>query len=512
MFHQKLRYGSILLLSVFLISAAFFYAPLLSSCSPLVSQMSDAQAAQLLRALTKDGKLPSESAVLDIENRFSKTKTGALAKLLRARIRFEAKDYSGAAGILNSPVFREKTTVADYALWLRGKSLQQSGNHVEAMNVFAELVRDFPDSLRTRESKMLWAASAAAANRAAVIPAYLSDLNEKKDADALLLTAKSYEQQADQPQAINYYRQTYFYGAGTNAAKEAEAKLTVLQQPLIAQNADEIKARADRFYAAKNYAEAANGYTNLINGFPNASSASVNLKRLTAFANLRKMPEAVGAFGLIAPTADEKSEAYYQLALGYARAKLWAQARATVEEMRGKFPKNDDTPKTLIAVGMAARDAKNSADETYFLRSAIAAYPNAIEVAGAQFELAWLEHENNNFPNSSQMLVEHLARYADKDTTNRGKAGYWAARDSEKAAKIAEACTLYDAVNYRYGANWYGYLAIQRVANLRSQGKCPSSQFTADSLIGKAVANLKTVTVAAETSTPVELARVEQRR
>jgi hypothetical protein len=34
------------------------------------------------------------------------------------------------------------------------------------------------------------------------------------------------------------------------------------------------------------------------------------------------------------------------------------------------------------------------------------------------------------------MLIEHLARYADKDTTNRGKAGYWSARDSERAAKF----------------------------------------------------------------------------
>ncbi len=510
MFSKNLRFGSILVLMIFLVSAAFFFVPLMSSCSALVTQMSEEQAAQLLRSLTKDGKLPPESAVLDIENRFSKTKTGALAKLLRARIRFEAGDYANAATILDSSVFREKTTLPDYALWLRGKSLQNAGNHPAAMNVFAELARDFPDSLKARESKTLWAASALAAGQAEQVPAFLSELNDRKNADALLLTAKAYEQQTNQAQAIAFYRQTYFYGAGTNAAKEAETKLTLLRQNLTAQNADETKARADKFYEAKNYAEAANGYTNLIAGFPSASSPSINLKRLTAFANLRKMPEAQGAFNLIAPTAAEKDEAYYQLAVGYARAKMWEQARATISEMQQKFPKNDRTPQTMIAVGMAARDARNKPDETYFLRSAIAAYPNAVEVAGAQFELAWLEHDSSNFAVSSQMLTEHLARYAAKDTTNRGKAGYWSARDSERAGKIAEACALYDAVNYRYGANWYGYLALQRVANLRAGGKCQTpANFAADSLIGKAVANLKTVTVAAETSTAKELARIE---
>jgi soluble lytic murein transglycosylase len=106
------------------------------------------------------------------------------------------------------------------------------------------------------------------------------------------------------------------------------------------------------------------------------------------------------------------------------------------------------------------------------------------------------------------MLIEHLARYVDKDTTYRGRAGYWAARDSEKAGKTAEACALYDAVIYRYAANWYGYLAQQRVANLKAQNRCRAGQnFANDSLVGKAVANMKTVTVAKETSTAREQER-----
>lgn len=498
-------------LTVFLFAAAFLLVPFTTSCSAFVTQMSEEQAAQLLRSLTKDGKLPAESVVLDIENRYSKTRTGALAKLLRGRIRFENNDFAGAAEILNSDVFAARTNVADYALWLRGRALQNAGRHAEAMTVFSQLAANFPTSIRTREAKLLWATSALQTGQAAQIPDFLKDLNEKNDSDALLLTAKSFEAQNNQLQTVKFYRQVYFYGAGTNAAVEAQTKLVTLGQSLTAQTAEEILTRADKLLAAKNYKDAADAYQNAFTLFPNASSPQLNLKRLTALSNARQMPEAQSVFNLIPSSATEKAESYYQLALGYAGARLWAQARSTVEEMRQRFPASDLTAKTLVGVGMAARAAKNKTDETYFLQTAVAAYPNAISVAQAQFELAWMEHSGANFQTSSQMLTEHLARYVDKDSTNRGKAGYWAARDSERAGKINEACALYDGVLYRYNANWYGYLATQRLANLKAQNKCQANQqFPVGSIVPRAVANLKTITVAPETATQKELERAEK--
>lgn len=509
---------SLLTFSVF--AAALLLVPLTASCSAFVTEMKEDDALKVLRDLTKDGKLPAESIVADIERRYANTKTGALAKLLRARIKFEANDFAGAAQILNSDVFAQKTTLGDYALWLRGRALQSAGNHSEAMQVFEKASQEFPDSLRSNESKLLWANSALQSGQAARIPNFLSELNDKRNADALLLTAKSFEAQNDQTNAIKFYRQVYFYAAGTNAAKEAETKLVSSNQPLIPQTADEIAARADTLFKTraatdaertKNYLEAEKAYAQLVSSFPNAATPQIYLRRMINLANLKRMPDAQIAFNAIAPNAKEKEEAYYQLALGYAKNRLWANARTTVEEMRSKFPNGKLTPKTVIAVGMAARDAKNKPDEIYFLRSAVASFPQAIEVAQAQFELAWLEHENNNFQESSRMLTEHLARYVDRDNANRGKAGYWAARDSERAGKIAEACALYDATVYRYSANWYGYIALQKLTALRGRGQCQTPpNFPSGSLIPKAVENLKQITVAPETSTAKELERASK--
>ncbi|MEO8072376.1 MAG: transglycosylase SLT domain-containing protein [Acidobacteriota bacterium] len=498
------------ILTIFILVAGFLLVPLTTSCSAITPQQSEEKMLEVLRQMTKDGKLPPEDVVLKIEATFPNSRTGALAKLLRARIRFENKDYDGAATILSSNIFREKTSVGDYALWLRGKSLQQAGKQMEAMMVFEDLIKTFPSSLRTREAYLLWANSAAQVGQTAKIPAFLQTLNDKRDADALLLTAKSYEAQGNEAESIKFYRQTYFYGAGTNAAQEAEAKLKLLNQPLDALTAEELTVRADKLYAAKNYAEAVKSYTDLLTNFPNASNPQINLRRLIAFSNLRKPSDAQLAFNLIPMSADEKEQAFYELANAFAKAKQWSEAKQIITDMREKFPKSSWTPKAMVAVGAAAGDARNNADESFLLKSAIAAYPNAVDVAGAQFELAWAEHENNNFPVSSQMLTEHLARYVGEDTTNRGKAGYWAARDSERAGKINEGCALYDATNYRYGANWYGYLALGRLTTMRGQGKCQSiQQFPAGSLIPKAVANLKIITVAPETATLKELDRAE---
>ena len=475
------------------------------------SAQTEQQALDSLRQMTRDGKLPPENMVISIETRYDGTKTGTLARLLHARIRFENNDFVNAASILNSDVFAKKTNVGDYALWLRGRALQGSGNHAEAMKVFERLLKEYPASTRDDDARLLWATSAIQSGQAARVSDFLAPLNKENRADALLLTAKAFEAQANQNEAIRYYRRVYFYGAGTDAAKEAETKLTSLGQALAPQTADEAQTRAEKLYNARRYSDAAIAYDNLAANFPAALTPQVQLRRIAALAAIPKMSDAQAVFNSLPTSARDREEGYRQLVLGYAKAKMWPDVRSTVEEMRQKFPNGSLVPETMIDAGLAARTAKNRTDEGYFLKTAVAAYPNSIDVAQAQFELAWFEHESNDYAHSSQMFIEHLARYVDKDTTNRGKAGYWAARDSERAGKIIEACALYDAVNYRYGANWYGYLATQRIANLKAQGKCQSKQnFPAGSLIPKAIANLRIVTVAPETATAKEIALAER--
>ena len=70
-----------------------------------------------------------------------------------------------------------------------------------------------------------------------------------------------------------------------------------------------------------------------------------------------------------------------------------------------------------------------------------------------------------NYAISSQAFIDHLARYADKDTIEPRKGGLLGGTGFRACRrKLADACALYDGVIYRYGSNWYGYLAAQRIA------------------------------------------------
>lgn len=485
------------------ISAIVFSLSLLTvSCS---AQMTEEQALANLRSASRDGRAPSEDYVAGIESRFAGTRTGLLAKLLHAKIKFDNKDFAGAAALLNTDEFRTKTKVADHALWLRGQALQLAGDNSNAMTVFARLNTDFPTSIHTNDAKIKWAESAIKSGQAARVPEALATLDAANVPDATRLIAEAYEAQGEQDDAIKFYRRVYFFGAGSDSAKAAEVKLASLSQPLTASSASEVAARASNLFAAKDFSGADKAFTELNSTYPTTVTPALRLQHLKTLSSLRKGPEAQAAFNAIPSSAKEKEDGYYQLTMAFARAGLWPQAHATAEEMRMKFPGSKLTPKAWVDAGMSARDSKNKLEEQSFLRAAVTNFPKAVEVAGAQFELAWMAHERRDFATSSQMFTEHLARYAERDTTNRGKSGYWAARDSERAGKTNEACALYQGVMYRYSANWYGYLASQRMAAM----SCPAGA-SASGLVSDAIAALKTITVAKEDATEKELAHADK--
>ena len=478
-----------------------------ASCLTRPQTLAEQKALDTMRTMTRNDVLPSEDAVAAIENQFPGTKAAGLARILRARIKLNAKDYAGAASLLDARVVRDQTSIYDYALFLRGNAFEQQAKDTEARATYQELLHDYPSSLRARDAALRAAALLTKNNEGAAVPLLLKDLNAADDPAALLTTAKAYEQTSDQTRALASYRRLYFFAPASAEAADAATTLPKLGSSTSPASAEEAIVRADRLYASKKFGDAVSAYGDAFAKFPMTATSENQLRRGIAAYSARKTPEAVSALTSIPTSAGEvRAESLSYLAQTYARARQWEQARATLEEMRKTFSNSSFTPRAFVAVGQIADDAKNSTDASYFFRSAVNSFPNSIEVAQAQFNLAWDAHESKNYAESSRMLTEHLALYADKNTDNRGRAGYWAGRDSERAGKLAEARALYEGMQARYDANWYGYLAKQRL-DVISKTTQPKN-FAADSMVARAVANLKTVTVADEAAGPDEDKRI----
>src|SRR5687768_13956658 len=472
-----------------------------ASCLTRQQLPAEQKALETLRNMTRNDVLPSEDAVVAIENQFPGTKTAALARLVRARIKLNSRDFAGAATLLATNLIAEHTSIADHALFLRASALEQAERTQEARAIYQQIIQQYPTSLRAREAALAAANLLTKTGETAAVPLLLKDLSEKNDAAALLATAKAYEQAPDATRALASYRRLYFFAPESAESTEAATAIVRLGSTLSPATAEEAMARADGLYAAKRFSDAATAYGDAFAKFPATATPENQLRRGIAASNARKTTDAVSALNSIPTSAgDTRAQALFYLAQTYARARQWEQARATVEEMRRAFPTSRFTPRAFVTVGQIAKEAKNDLEANYFLRAAVSGFSSSIEVAQAQFDLAWEAHESRNFAESSRMLTEHLAYYADKNTDNRGRAGYWAARDSERAGKLAEARALYEAMQGRYDANWYGYLAKQRF-DVLSKTTQPKS-FAADSIVARAVANLKTVTVAEESAGP----------
>ncbi|MBD0372222.1 MAG: transglycosylase SLT domain-containing protein [Pyrinomonadaceae bacterium] len=484
-------------------------SPFLSaSCSTHQGSQGEQKALETLRNMTRGGVLPAEDAVARIESAYPDTKAAGLARIIRARIRMKAGDYAGAVSMLESKVISSRTSLADYALWLRGRALEQAGRKAEARAAYEQLARDFPTSTRAREAALRNAQMVVDDGQAAAAPPLLKDLNEKNDPAALLLSAKAYEQTGEQTKALGLYRRLYFFAPTSSESAEAASAIARLGSTTSPASAEEAMARADRLFEAKRNGDAAAAYMDAFSRFPSAATAQTQLRRGIAATNAKRTTDAVSALNSVpAGAGEQRAEALYYLSQAYAAAKQWDAARGALDELRRSFPQSPFTPRAMTNVGVIARDAKNTVEALNIFRQAVAAYPERAEVAQAQFEIAWAAHEAKNYQESSRLLLEHLAVYADKNTDNRGRAGYWAARDSERAGKLAEARAIYEAMQARYDANWYGYLSKQRLETM-NRNNTARGNFAPDSIIGRAVANLQTVTVADETAGQAEMERI----
>src|SRR5437764_3049569 len=136
----------------------------------------EAAALERLRASTRNGALPPEQTLAQLEADYANTRAGALARLTHARLKLAAGDTAGAGVLLNDALLTRATNIGDYALLLRAQTLTQAGRRADARAAYEQLARDYPDSLRAREANLRNAELALQDGQAVVVPVLLKKL------------------------------------------------------------------------------------------------------------------------------------------------------------------------------------------------------------------------------------------------------------------------------------------------------------------------------------------------
>src|ERR1043166_9530817 len=244
------RFAFVLMsLSSILIAVAPVF--LIASCTSLQQTPQEIQARETLRSMTRGGVLPAEDAVTRIEKSFPNTTAGTLAKVVHARIRMNAKDYAGAASLIDDSSVRSLTNIGDYALELKASALEQAGRRVEARAAYEKLARDFPASLRARSALLHDVQMLMQDGQGAAVPTLIDNLRNRDDAFIVstddvaieLVKAKAFEQTGDSTRAIASYRRIYFYAPASSEATEAGAAIARLGSSTAPATAEEANAR-----------------------------------------------------------------------------------------------------------------------------------------------------------------------------------------------------------------------------------------------------------------------------
>src|SRR5882672_5693745 len=145
---------TLILIGLAVVTGASLPAFMSASCLTRQQTPAEIRALENLRAVTRGGVLPSEDVVARIESDFPRTKAAALARIVRARIRINAKDFAGAAALLETSVISDHSLLGDYALFMRGSALEQAVKLPEARIAYEQLRHDYPASLRAREATL----------------------------------------------------------------------------------------------------------------------------------------------------------------------------------------------------------------------------------------------------------------------------------------------------------------------------------------------------------------------
>jgi soluble lytic murein transglycosylase len=451
----------------------------------------------------------SDAELQRVESAFPSTTEAALARFLRGYLRLQAKDFQTAASLLADPKIAQMTAIGDYAAYYRAQALLESERADEAEREFRRLAQSYPSSLLARTAILQAAGSTLLRGDYQAAIDGLAPLIDKNDGTALKLRADALEKMGRTDETIITLRKLYFDAPQSPEAEKVPARLQAMGASTAPADAIQAKRRADSLYKAGLYAIAAQAYDVIPRTFPNEVTDDVRLFAGISYYKANQHKQAADALAQVrSRTPKLTADALYYLGLARLSMSNEAAAAQTLTQLRRAVPASDRIGALLYDIGRHYEKGNNDAQADAFYSQLIRQFPQSEKADEAHYWLAWRAHQARDYANASRMLTEHVASYG-AVTENRGKAGFWAAVDSDRAGNRARALALFRAMLMRYGAGWYGVNSERRIAGLEREG-VSTAGIESDLLLRRAVEGMQSIKLPRETINDVETQNVRR--
>ncbi len=451
----------------------------------------------------------SEAELQRVESSFQGTEEASLARLLRGYLRLQARDYRNAASVLADPGIARLTMLGDYALYYRSQALQESGHGEEACREFRNLAQKYPTSLLARQAILQAAGSSILRGDYQTVIEDVAPLVEKNDGAALKVRADALEKLGRKSEAIITLRKLYFDAPQSPEAEKVSERLLALGESTTPADASQIKRRADKLYQAGLYVVAAQAYSQIGTRFPSSADGEMWLRAGISYYKANSFRQASDALAKVRSGSPKLAgDALYYYALANLSMNTEAPALQALSDLRRVTSNGTRVADLLYSFGRYHEKRDRDSQAGTYYSQLVRQFPQSVSADEAHFWLAWRAHQEKDYANAARLLTEHVANYGDT-TDNRGKAGFWAAVDSERAGDKSSALTIYRAMLMRYGAGWYGLNSERRINRLNNEGVQMKS-IQSDLTLRRAIEGLQTIRLPEESIKDSDRERVSK--
>jgi soluble lytic murein transglycosylase len=422
----------------------------------------------MARQLLQDRTPAGYGGVEAFARRHGKEDAGALAWLVIGYAHILDRDYVRAIDPLNRAKPRAGD-LGDYIDFYLGTAYYQTGRLAEAVATLGAFEKTYPESLLIRDAHVAYANALVADGRAPEAVELLEGDRRPVRADLELALGRAYEAAGQPAKAWAILRNLYYTMPLSWEASQTESELKKLAGTPENQPASfaERRTRADLLAKGKQYNEAANEYRDLLSEAGAENGLAIRMAMAEALRHAGRDKEAKKEFEAMPESTPEmNAERLFNLGEIARGVNDDDGFLRIMDQLRQTAPTSSWLEQALLSAGniyLLRRDYDRAIDSYRELQQR---FPNGGRASYAHWKATWLSLRQGRRADAEKGFEEQIELYPSSGEVPA--ALYWRARLAEEDGEPAKARAYYQKVSDRFRNYYYGELAREQIAKLKS--------------------------------------------